>query len=239
MADLLMRGVIVYIEIVDALLWIKGILGFSNKVRGEERRMGGAKRRPYTSTYYCSIIINNLLLVASSSQNTMSPEAGSRSDVDESEYAQTEILRAAYCAHYLFMLFIAQGASIVSASLYQFYLLWSISGAPGDEPLGYMQAMINVLFMLLGKLFVTNGIVTYISVLKGGRYKIDVAKVWPKRHKPSYIKYFILASTVPVSVCCTLINYLCITKREGKDWVVTTCPGTLPESDYFIGKGGS
>lgn len=82
--------------------------------------------------------------------------------------------------------------------------------------------------MLVGELFVTDGLVTYMSTFS--RYKsIDVAMKW-KHRKNAFLPAYGLLLVLPISILNVAVRSFCLTAplEDEMHPVITTCP--LPPS---------
>ena len=84
--------------------------------------------------------------------------------------------RHSFCVGAMLMISLGEAASIIVSCF--FWLFMGVNPAtPGARPLSTNTVMINTLIMVIGEIFVTDGIVAYASN-KMTKYKMDVAKDW-------------------------------------------------------------
>ena len=137
-------------------------------------------------------------------------------------------LQRSFCETCMFMLTISEATSLLVSSL--FWLLMDANpNVPGSPKIPVSQTLKTLVIMLIGELFVTDGIVAYVSNKFEDRYVVDLASAW--KDLRTNRKHLLWLLTLLVSLLGYLVIFviprnLCYTSNlhDEANWALTSCP---------------
>jgi hypothetical protein len=134
--------------------------------------------------------------------------------------------RLAFCSTALILVSLAECSSIFVSSAF-----WLFSranpGSPGSRPIPVSQTLLNIGIMILGELFLTDGIIAYIG-RHSKRYSNDPAGDWAEFRRNKVLLWSVIAciACIAIPVMMNLPSNMCMTAFVGEEehWAMTSCP---------------
>lgn len=137
----------------------------------------------------------------------------------------TEVLMHKFCANALLLSSISEAVSIFSVGTYLFTVPSNPGALPGSPPMPKLRIIKNTAFMAFGELFVTDGIVTWVSARWKDKYFIDLTQYWMNRDRNVYNAAFLIFATYGI--------YIIIMFGAGKDGLGMCFTGNIENPDVY------
>jgi hypothetical protein len=149
-------------------------------------------------------------------------------------------VRCDFCADVLIVMSLAEGCSIIVVAA--FVALVPISfGEPGTPPISLHVCLRNAVIMIVGELFVTDGIISVVSAKLGHRrgYIVDIALSWKSRRK-HYGWYCVILVFFPLVAFNFVLKSLCYTSHFHSEddyiegFALTSCPAQPTDASNMM-----
>lgn len=137
-----------------------------------------------------------------------------------------------FCASAMMILTITEGASVLAIASFMFMgsplSFDSITSYPERIPRWVVAT--NYAIMLVGEVFITDGIVTLMS--RCDRYIVDLPLAWQSRNKRAFRFIYLILALFPLMAYIPIPNSMCLTSKSDvneHDWILANCPLTPRE----------